>query len=84
MIGRSFQELREALRASIRALHANRMRSLLTMLGIIIGVGAVITMIALGQGAKRAAGDSAGDDALQIHGLPRVPEHGLARSPRDL
>jgi putative ABC transport system permease protein len=35
-----------------RALARNTMRSILTMLGIIIGVGAVIAMVAVGQGAK--------------------------------
>ncbi len=40
-----------ALRAALRSLAANKLRSMLTMLGIIIGVGAVITMIALGRGA---------------------------------
>ncbi len=40
-----------AIRSAWRALHANLLRSLLTMLGIIIGVAAVITMIAVGQGA---------------------------------
>ena len=40
-----------AIRSAWRALRANLLRSLLTMLGIIIGVAAVITMIAVGQGA---------------------------------
>jgi putative ABC transport system permease protein len=40
-----------ALRAAIRALTANVLRSMLTMLGIIIGVAAVITMVAVGRGA---------------------------------
>ena len=40
-----------ALRSALRALSANALRSVLTMLGIIIGVAAVITMIAVGQGA---------------------------------
>jgi putative ABC transport system permease protein len=40
-----------ALRSALRALAANTLRSILTMLGIIIGVAAVITMIAVGQGA---------------------------------
>jgi putative ABC transport system permease protein len=40
-----------ALRSALRALAANKLRSVLTMLGIIIGVAAVITMIALGRGA---------------------------------
>jgi ABC-type antimicrobial peptide transport system permease subunit len=40
-----------AVRSAWRALRANLLRSMLTMLGIIIGVAAVITMIAVGQGA---------------------------------
>jgi putative ABC transport system permease protein len=43
--------LLNALRSALRALAANTLRSILTMLGIIIGVAAVITMIAVGQGA---------------------------------
>jgi putative ABC transport system permease protein len=42
-----------AVRISFRALLVNKMRSGLTMLGIIIGVGAVIAMVALGAGASR-------------------------------
>ena len=37
---------------SFRALRVNKMRSALTMLGIIIGVGAVIAMLAVGTGAS--------------------------------
>jgi putative ABC transport system permease protein len=40
-----------ALRSALRSLAANTLRSILTMLGIIIGVAAVITMIAVGSGA---------------------------------
>ena len=40
------------LKISLRALRVNKMRSALTMLGIIIGVGAVITMLAVGTGAS--------------------------------
>jgi putative ABC transport system permease protein len=40
------------LRVALNALRVNTLRSLLTMLGIIIGVGAVITMIAVGGGAQ--------------------------------
>jgi putative ABC transport system permease protein len=41
------------LRISFRALWVNKMRSALTMLGIIIGVGAVIAMLAVGTGASK-------------------------------
>jgi len=41
-----------AVRSALRALATNWLRSMLTMLGIIIGVGAVITMIAIGGGAQ--------------------------------
>jgi putative ABC transport system permease protein len=40
------------LRLALRALARNKMRSLLTMLGIIIGVGAVIATVSIGQGAE--------------------------------
>jgi putative ABC transport system permease protein len=40
------------LRVALRALAVNKLRSALTMLGIIIGVGAVIVMIAVGSGAQ--------------------------------
>ncbi len=43
--------LAAALRAALRALTTHLLRSLLTMLGIIIGVAAVITMVAVGRGA---------------------------------
>ena len=39
---------------ALRAIHANRMRSFLTALGIIIGVASVITMLAIGQGSKKS------------------------------
>jgi len=46
-----------SLRIALRALMVNKMRSALTMLGIIIGVGAVIAMIAVGSGAKQRIAD---------------------------
>jgi putative ABC transport system permease protein len=43
------------IRIAMRALARNKMRSVLTMLGIIIGVGAVIAMVSVGQGAQAQA-----------------------------
>ena len=40
-------------RIAVRALARNKMRSSLTMMGIIIGVGAVIAMVGVGQGAQQ-------------------------------
>lgn len=39
---------------ALRAIAANKLRSFLTMLGIIIGVASVITMLAIGQGSKQS------------------------------
>src|SRR5262252_951734 len=46
-------DLLSILKIAWRALARNKMRSILTMLGIIIGVGAVIAMVGLGQGAQQ-------------------------------
>ena len=43
----------ESLRVAFVALRANKLRSLLTMLGVIIGVGSVIIMISIVQGARQ-------------------------------
>jgi putative ABC transport system permease protein len=48
----SFMPLTEAFRSAISAIAANALRSLLTMLGIVIGVAAVIAMVAIGSGAR--------------------------------
>ncbi len=45
------------LRIALKSLTRNKTRTFLTMLGIIIGVAAVITMIAIGQGAKKVVDD---------------------------
>ncbi|GIH22452.1 ABC transporter permease [Acrocarpospora phusangensis] len=44
----------EALRMALEALRVNRLRSALTMLGVIIGVSAVVVLVAIGTGAKNA------------------------------
>ncbi|MDH4619205.1 ABC transporter permease [Brevibacillus sp. AY1] len=52
----------ESLRVSFRSIKANGLRSVLTMLGIIIGVAAVIAMVAIGEGTSASV-------ANQINGL---------------
>jgi putative ABC transport system permease protein len=47
----------EIILVALGAIRANKLRSLLTMLGIVIGVAAVITMVALGSGAQKAVQD---------------------------
>ncbi|MGH7584105.1 MAG: ABC transporter permease [Gemmatimonadales bacterium] len=44
----------ETIREAISSIRANKLRGLLTMLGVIIGVAAVITVVAMGSGAKAA------------------------------
>ena len=52
----------DAVQVAIEALFANKLRAALTMLGIVIGVGAVIALMAVGQGSQKAVTD-------QIEGL---------------
>jgi putative ABC transport system permease protein len=69
----------ETLRVAARALLRNKMRSFLTTLGIVIGVSAVIAMVAIGEGAKKRVEDafaSMGSDLLII--LPGTTTRGGA------
>ena len=52
-MGAALMQLREAARMALHALAAHRMRSLLTMLGIIIGIVSVVLVNALGEGSKQ-------------------------------
>ncbi len=49
--------LGEIVKVAFSAIRANKMRSILTMLGIVIGIAAVITMVALGEGAQRSVSE---------------------------
>ncbi|MEZ0224789.1 MAG: MacB family efflux pump subunit, partial [Alphaproteobacteria bacterium] len=46
-------EIAESSKTALRALHVNLFRTILTLLGIIIGVAAVVTMMAIGNGSKQ-------------------------------
>ncbi|WP_323903142.1 MacB family efflux pump subunit [Aeromonas hydrophila] len=50
--GHYWDRYREAARMALHAMLAHRMRTFLTMLGIIIGIAAVVSVVALGQGAR--------------------------------
>lgn len=45
----------ESVLSALRAIGANKLRSMLTMLGVVIGIGSVIAMIGIGQGTTQAA-----------------------------
>ncbi len=59
--------LRETLRIAMIAIRRNKVRSALTMLGVIIGVASVIAMIALGSGARQAI-----DEQIQSQGTTLI------------
>ena len=61
----------QSMRIAFRALRVNKLRSMLTMLGIIIGVGAVIAMVSIGSGAADRIKQqiaSIGSNVIQIQG----------------
>jgi ABC-type antimicrobial peptide transport system permease subunit len=72
----------EILRTSLEAIRANLFRAVLTMLGIIIGVGAVITMLAAGAGAQRQIDEqiaALGSNILNVN-ASRFFSRGIARN----
>ena len=78
--------LTETIRISLLSIRGNLFRAMLTMLGIIIGVGAVITMVALGTGAQRAIDEqmaALGGDILSIQSSAWF-SRGVARDQRTL
>jgi putative ABC transport system permease protein len=67
----------EAITVALTGILANKMRSVLTMLGVIIGVGAVIVTTAIGEGLKQDTLDrirSMGSNLLSIN--PGTSHHG--------
>ncbi|MGO9569676.1 MAG: ABC transporter permease [Desulfomonilaceae bacterium] len=70
----------DGAKIAVSALKVNVMRSLLTMLGIVIGVGAVIVMVAVGTGAREMIGDqirSIGSNLILV--IPGATLQGGAR-----
>jgi macrolide transport system ATP-binding/permease protein len=74
--GLSLPNFAEAAKMALRSLRANLMRTLLTLLGIIIGVASVVAMLAIGDGAKQAVLDrlsGLGPDLLLVRpGAPNL------------
>lgn len=70
----------EAGRMALQALHSNLLRTLLTLLGIIIGVASVVAMLAIGDGAKQSVLDritAMGTNLLLIRpGAPNIRQAG--------
>jgi putative ABC transport system permease protein len=76
-------KLKESFRIAQRSLVSSKMRSFLTMLGIVIGVGAIIAMISIGRGAKSDISNrikSMGSNVLTIR--PGAPRTGMIRFER--
>ena len=79
-VGRLTSQAFESARTALRALSVNKFRTALTLLGIVIGVGAVITMLAVGNGSKQKVLDritAMGTNLLSIRpGAPGVRSSG--------
>ncbi|AEM77757.1 ABC transporter permease [Thermoanaerobacter wiegelii] len=70
----------EALKIAIRSILSNKMRSFLTMLGIIIGVTAVIALVSIGQGSTRSITSqiqSMGSNLIMVNVMGRGGESSL-------
>ncbi|KPQ30022.1 MAG: macrolide transport system ATP-binding/permease protein [Marinobacter excellens HL-55] len=67
--GAKFSDWQEAFKSALRSLRSNLFRTALTLLGIVIGVASVITMLAIGEGAKKDVVDrisTMGSDLLLV------------------
>lgn len=75
----------ENFRVAVRALTANKLRSALTMLGIIIGVGAVVALMAIGEGATSSITsqiESAGSNLVMVFPMRQFGNQGQPRMTR--
>ena len=77
----------ESIRISFRALLANKLRSGLTMLGIIIGVAAVVALMAIGRGATRSVTSTVeglGSNLISVSSARNVRQAGVGAQPTPL
>lgn len=78
--------LRECIKSAIAQLLSNKMRTLLTMLGMFIGIGAVIMVLSVGQGVKDmmlGTFEDVGKGTVQIRAKTYTPENMLTQSDLD-
>ncbi|MGH3874811.1 MAG: ABC transporter permease, partial [Pseudonocardiaceae bacterium] len=76
--------VREAVRIALRGLRANRLRSALTMMGIIIGVAAVILLVAIGNGVQTSVNERIQPLATLITIVPADGNISGGVAPKDL
>jgi len=80
--------LSETLQSAIASILSNKLRSFLTMLGIIIGVAAVVAMTSLGEGTTEEIvgqiGSLGSNQITVIPGRSRGIRHGLLKLPQKL
>jgi putative ABC transport system permease protein len=77
----------ESLKMAVNSLRANKMRALLTMLGIIVGIASVITIVSLGEGGKNEVlgqFDQIGASTVMIHVRSSQAQPGDYITPGDL
>ncbi|WP_156994457.1 ABC transporter permease [Pseudonocardia acaciae] len=77
-------QMREALLAALHSLTMNKLRSLLTTVGIVVGVAAVIVLVALGNGMKASFDAEFGKLANQITILPAKSSSPAGQASRNL
>jgi ABC-type antimicrobial peptide transport system permease subunit len=77
-------EAREALSAALHSLTANRLRSLLTTIGIIAGVASVIMLVAMGNGMEKGFNDQFSQFATQLNITPITGPVATGKAPQHL
>jgi putative ABC transport system permease protein len=63
----------EAFKLALQSLWANKMRSILTLLGVVIGVASVITVVTLTNGAKRFVTDNINRYGASVVTITKTP-----------
>ncbi|MCR3921332.1 MAG: ABC transporter permease [Firmicutes bacterium] len=74
-------KLTQAIRVALAAIWSNKLRSFLTMLGVIIGVFAVVALVSIGQGATQAVTDQVqgmGSNLITLNITGRGPQRGIS------